>query len=261
MPELPDVELEKRYLDHTARAKRVTRTHLHAPGLLYHTSAQTLYQNLSGHRITDTHRHGKFLFTELEHGRWLVLHFGMTGTLVYQHADQPAPDYAVLVVELDNDYVLFYLSRRKLGRIGIAASPDEVIEAEDLGPDALAISKAHFEAAIQGGRGQLKNWFMDQSHLAGLGNIYTDELLYHAGLHPRRTLKSLSADDIGRLYTKMQHVLKTAIEHKADPKDMPRTWLLPHRDQKEFNCPRCQGAVDTIKLSGRTTYFCSRCQR
>jgi formamidopyrimidine-DNA glycosylase len=260
MPELPDVELERRYFERTALSEPIAKTKLVEPALLYHTAAQSLYQNLTHHHFTGGRRHGKYLFARLDNDRWLVLHFGMTGSLACFECAGCQPDYTALLLEFDNDKCLAYLSQRKLGKIGIVTSPETLIEERDLGPDALAISSDAFKTRITQGAGGIKSWLMNQSHLAGIGNIYGDEILFQAKLHPRCAVKQLSEADIARLDDKRRHVLELAIDRTADPQQLPRTWLLPHREQKHIDCPRCGGAIRKTKINGRTTLYCPACQ-
>jgi formamidopyrimidine-DNA glycosylase len=106
----------------------------------------------------------------------------------------------------------------------------------------------------------VKCWLMDQSILAGLGNIYSDEVLFQAGIAPQRKLESLDEADLKRLHARMRKVIDTAIEHGADPKALPGSFLLPNR-REGAPCPRCGGTVVRTRACGRTAWYCPDCQR
>ncbi len=100
---------------------------------------------------------------------------------------------------------------------------------------------------------------MDQETLAGLGNVYSDEVLFHAGIHPKQPLEDLGPEQLSRLFRTLREVLETAIEAKVDPERMPADFLLPQREQGA-GCPRCGAELETLKACGRTAYHCPRCQ-
>lgn len=260
MPELPDVEINKRYLDATALHQTITRVHVKAPGLLSGTSPQGLGRALSHHRFESTQRHGKYLFVHLETGTWLVLHFGMTGRLAYYKHAQNQPAYTRLCVDFDNGYHLAYTAPRKLGCIALSDDPDDVIAAHHLGPDAHALDFEHFRKRIVGRRGAVKSCLMNQKVIAGIGNIYSDEILFQAGIHPQRQLNELGQDELKRLFQCLRKILDQAIAAQADASRLPGSFLLPHR-HKTGHCPVCHTRLRTVTVSGRTAYYCDTCQR
>lgn len=263
MPELPDAEVFRRYIARTSLHQRIATVHLtDADRLLRGTSAATLRRTLRGRAFTDTTRHGKYVFVAVGDGPWLVLHFGMSGGVRYAR-DRPPPPYTKLSVAFRNGYQLHYLSRRKLGRITLADAPERFIAAEGIGPDAYdprprlrdvqAILQTHGRAAV-------KALLMNQAVLAGIGNIYADEMLFQARLDPRTTAGALDDRAAARLHRAMHHVLRAAIDRKAQPDRFPRTWLSPHRHAGGA-CPRCGARLAHGRVSGRTTWRCTRCQR
>jgi len=131
---------------------------------------------------------------------------------------------------------------------------------EKLGPDAMAdeVDRERFIELLQGRRGAIKSTLMNQSILAGIGNVYSDEILFQAGIHPETPVDDLNAADLGRLYTTMRRVLRVTTEKQADIDRFPDGYLLPKRD--EGVCPKCRGDLQTLKVGGRTTVFCGRCQ-
>ncbi|HUF29111.1 MAG TPA: hypothetical protein VMM77_00510 [Gemmatimonadaceae bacterium] len=124
----------------------------------------------------------------------------------------------------------------------MAGSPRRFVEAHRLGPDALALDMAGFGKLVAAKRGAIKSWLMDQHAIAGIGNVYADEILFQAGIHPRRSASALDRRELSRLFTKLQKVLRKAIAARADPARMPKSFLLPRRRRGAL-CPRCRGRV------------------
>jgi len=259
MPELPDVEVFRRYFAATALHKKITKVEVHHQKILEAVSSRRLKKALEGRSFKKTSRHGKYLFAELDSGDALVLHFGMTGFLKYYKKAGQKPEHDRLTLHLENDYQLAYANQRLLGRVFLTSQQDRFIENQELGPDALDLGLAEFASILEGGRGAAKTTLMNQKRLAGLGNIYTDEIFFQSRIHPKESVKTLTKKQLETLFENMQEVLNTAIEAQADPKQMPEEFLLPHREEGE-PCPRCGGEVKKVKLSGRSTYFCPACQ-
>ena len=259
MPELPDVETFRRYFERHALNQPVARTSIPEPSLLQDCSSAKLQRALKDHSFKTTARRGKYLFAHFDTDRWLVLHFGMTGHLRYQDEAEGQPDYACLILHFDNDALLAYIAQRKLGQISLTDDPDSFAREHELGPDALALSREAFLEATGDSRRQAKSWLMDQATLSGIGNVYSDEILFQAGIHPRRHLDELDEADRRALFDTMHEVLEAAIEAQADPERMPEDWLLPHREDGA-HCPRCGGPVEKVSAAGRTAWFCPHCQ-
>jgi formamidopyrimidine-DNA glycosylase len=152
-----------------------------------------------------------------------------------------------------------------LGRVGLADDADVFVQAEELGPDALdpAFDLAAFAEATRGRRRDVKSVLMDQTLVAGIGNIYADEILFQAGLHPKTPVSALSEGQRRTLFERIRSVLEMAIACGAGAEQflerLPDDYLLPQRE-KGGRCPRCGGAIATLKSGGRTSYFCPRCQ-
>lgn len=259
MPELPDVEVFKRYLDATGLHQKIEQVELRDNKILGKASANSISKTLRGHQFESTRRHGKHLLVELSDDGWLILHFGMTGFLQYFKGEEEAPRYHILVISFDNGYHLAYCSRRKLGTVDLTDDPDIFIDQEKLGPDALTLDFDRFEQLLKGRRGSIKSLLMNQQAMAGLGNIYSDEILFQAGIHPQTAVDKLTDEQHQILFDKMREVLDTAIDCKADPENLPHDYLLPHRHEGE-PCPHCDSPIEQIKISGRTAYYCPRKQ-
>jgi len=265
MPELPDVEIFRQRLDGHARRRTISEAHVLDERLLDGVSPKRLSRALEGRRIVATTRHGKYLLVELDDGLRLVLHFGMTGEIVPVGREAEVPPLAALHLVFDDGTALAVTSRRRLGRIALAGEASAFARTHDLGPDALdpVLDARTFQAALGSPRGAIKSALMDQSKLAGIGNIYADEILYQAGLRPNARIGDLSDQQLACLFQIMRRVLHEAVDRGVLAEGMegspPTDWLLTHRAKNE-RCPRCGTAFQTSKVGGRTGYFCPSCQ-
>jgi formamidopyrimidine-DNA glycosylase len=265
MPELPDVENFKRTLNRTARNKTIKHVEVRAGRMLQGISAPKLAHALTGRKITRSRRHGKHLFAGLDKGPWLALHFGMTGYFAYFKKPEDDPLHDRLRFDFRDGSHFAFVNQRKFGRLRLIDDPDDFIAAERLGPDALdrSVTLKKFRALLGKRRGEIKAALMDQSLIAGIGNIYSDEILFQARLHPKARVEDLDSKQIGKLYRVMRRVLPTAIGKGAGSETLferaPRSYLLRHREPGAA-CPRCGGKLRIMKAGGRTAYFCPKCQ-
>ncbi|HYW97401.1 MAG TPA: DNA-formamidopyrimidine glycosylase family protein [Bacteroidales bacterium] len=257
MPELPDVEIFRQYAEKHALNKKIKDVEYFDSRVLQ-TSKQMITTSLKGKELSGTQRRGKYLFLRAG-DRYMVMHFGMTGYLVYFKAGDDKPDYAQLILDFDNDHSLAYISKRKLGKIDIIDDIEAYSKDNDLGIDVYDSGFDDFMKAMKNKRGNIKSALMDQSHVSGIGNIYADEVLYQEKLHPGAKIQDLDENKMKSLFNTIQRVFRTAINHKANPDDLPDHYLLPHRSEGE-SCPDCRGKIRKITVSGRSTYFCPGCQ-
>lgn len=258
MPELPDVESFRRDLETHDLRRRIAAARASAPRMVEDVSARELERRLAGRRFAGTGRHGKYLFAHLDDGAVLVLHFGMTGCLAHAQARR-FPSGTRLALEYADGRGLAYVCRRKLGRIGLAEDQAGFVDARGLGPDALALDLRRFRKLAAARRGGAKAWLMDQGAIAGIGNVYSDEILYQARVHPLRGVETLGPDEVRAVHRGLRKVLHKAIAVGADPQRMPRNFLLPHR-HRNGRCPSCDRRVASIKAAGRTAWYCPSCQ-
>lgn len=260
MPELPEVEVRRRWIDAHALDQTIRRVSVAAPRLLETVSVRALARALQRRRFERTQRHGKLIFVRLDDDNWLVLHFGVDGELAGYSQARDAPPHARLVIEFESGFHLAYVSHRKLGHIALVADPRRYVADKGLGPDALALDRTTFTARVrQQLRRRIKAWLMDQRPIAGIGNVYSDEILFQARLHPRRVTGGCTTAELDRLFDCMREVLSAAIATGADPARMPAGSLLPVR-RRGGACPRCAAPLDTVRIAGRTGYFCPQCQ-
>lgn len=253
MPELPDVETYKRYIDSTSLHQRIGKVHIRNEKIIEGTPPGEFSGKFLGLRFESALRHGKHLFVETDGDIWLHLHFGMTGDVNYFTDSDKEPGYARLLFVLERG-VLAYISRRMLGFASVIGDPGDFIRDQELGPDALDIPFDQFHKRLSG-KGKLKSRLTDQRLIAGLGNIYADEVLFQARLHPEMQAGDLSPDQWKTLHQVMGRVLREAVERKADPGRFPDSWLI-HARRSGAECPRGSGRIERITINGRSTYFC-----
>jgi formamidopyrimidine-DNA glycosylase len=260
MPELPDVEVFKRYLDATSLRQRVVSVHVRDAYVLKGVSGRELARQLKGHCFKSTHRHGKHLFVRTDGEVWLRLHFGMTGSLQYLKNHEQVARHARVLFRFANTNRLAFDDQRKFGEVGLLTDVDRFLKERLLGSDALKVDLSEFEKLFRQHRGAVKSILLNQKVIAGIGNIYADEILFHARMPPATEAARLSDKAVRRLFHAMRYVLEKAIASGANAHLMPKSWLLPHRG-KGGRCPRCGRALKSATIGGRTAWFCAHCQK
>ena len=260
MPELPEVETFKRYLDSTSLRQRITNVDVRDAYVLKRVSARELARRLKGRRFENSHRHGKHLFVRAGNELWLRLHFGMTGSLEYLNHDEAAPKTARVLFRFANNRRLAFDDQRKFGEVELIKNVAEFLQRRRIGPDALDIDLSEFKTIFRKHRGAVKAILLNQQLIAGIGNLYADEILFRACMHPATEAARLSDKDLARLFRAMRYVLEKAIALKTDFNRLPKSWLLPHRG-KRGKCPRCGRALKSATIGGRTSWFCVHCQK
>lgn len=260
IPELPDVQVFKEYVDATALHRTIEHAYVPDGRELTDVSQGTVRRHLTGRVLESTHRHGKHLFIEL-HGdaRWLRLHFGMTGTLHAWEGDgQDDVEHTRLRLDFEDGWHLAYLCPRRFGQIGIVDDPESFVERDDLGPDlrSVAEDRSRFREIFAGRRGSVKGALTNQHAAAGLGNVYADEVLFYARIHPETAATDLEDDAWDHVRRAVRHVIERAIEARAEPERMPSSWLI-HCREEGAPCPRCGAPIAKLSVSGRSTYLCT----
>lgn len=261
MPELPDIECLRQYLHDTSLHRNIAFLQVFDPSLVKELPVQEFEQYLKGRNMTDTARYGKYLFVNLDGQQWIVMHFGMTGGLQYFQEPDTKPQHANILFSFSNGHHLAYINRRNLGSVYLISSPIEFIHTHSLGIDALdsRMDFALFQRILKRKRGMIKSILMDQHVIAGLGNVYTDEILFQSGVNPASTLSSLPEEKFRDVFTALKDVLSTAIQCGADPNLMPGDYIIRTRKSGSV-CPRCTRALKHRRISGRSAFFCPRCQ-
>lgn len=264
MPELPDVERFRRHLQATSLNRTIADVTIRKAKVLTLPAAR-LRQALRGRRMTSARRYGKHLLVGLDDGRWLALHFGMTGRLLYFKDMADDPEYDRVRFDFADGSHLAFDDRRQLGGVAVVDDADAFVLKQGLGPDALdpALGETAFIAAFAPNKGTVKAALMDQSLVSGVGNVFSDEILFQARIHPQAQVKALGRADLLRLYRTLRKVLETAVARGGGSEEateqLPKSFLIPRR-KKGAPCPRCGRAIETLAFSGRTAYFCPACQ-
>ena len=259
MPELPDLEVFKRYVDSTSLHQNIENIEVKNGKVLGDVSAGGLKRGLEGRRFESTRRHGKHLFVELDNGGWLLLHFGMTGDLKYYKDANEEPTHARVLISFRNGCHLAFDDQRLFGKVDLIEDPDCFILEHELGLDPLSLDFPAFRERLEGRRGEIKATLMNQRIFAGIGNIYSDEILFQVRLHPKTGVGRLDGDALHDLHAQSQRVLRAAIERGASPQGLPDSFLLPHR-REGADCRRGNAKIQKTKAAGRTAYYCPACQ-
>jgi formamidopyrimidine-DNA glycosylase len=259
LPELPDVETFRRYFDATSLHQEIEGVKVEAPRILSGVTAPDLEKALVGDQFKSSQRVGKYLFAGLEKGLWIVFHFGMTGSFQYFKDPGDEPEHTVVLISFTKGYHLSFIDIRKFGLISLTESIDAFTSQKELGPDALSITEEEFHKLLEGRWGSVKSTLMNQSVLSGIGNIYSDEILFQAAIHPERNVDTLDEKTIHRLFTTIQEVLETAIDAGADIEKLPKSFIIPHR-KKGGICPHCGEPLVSTPVNGRTAYYCPELQ-
>lgn len=259
MPELPDVEGFRRVAAAHGTRQRVAGVSVPGPDMLRNTSPQGLGRALKRRRLAEPRRHGKWLILPSEDGHALLLHFGMTGTLVPADPDDERHPHDRLVLGLDNGE-LRYRNMRKFGGVWLSDDDADAIRAVtgDLGPDALGLDAARLRERLGDARGAVKAALMNQERIAGIGNLLADEVCWRAGIAPGRRVGSLGDEEWAALADALQETLAAAVPAGRVPGD--EGWLTGVRGEDEARCPRCGATLRRARIAGRSTLWCPRDQ-
>ncbi|MYQ37693.1 formamidopyrimidine-DNA glycosylase [Streptomyces sp. LamerLS-316] len=258
MPELPDVEGFRRELTSCGRQRKVTDVDVRDSGVLEGVSGRRLRGELTGSRFGTPRRRGKWLLAPTDDGPTLAWHFGMTGSLRCCSPEEEIHRHDRLVLTLDDGRQVRYRDQRKLKGVSWMSDHDRDRLLDGLGPDALTVGTAEFEEALSRRRSAVKSALMDQSLVAGLGNLLCDEILWRARVDPRTPARDLDAATLRRVHGAMGRVLRTSV--RAGHVPTRRSWLTGRRDASEPSCPRCGHALESDRVAGRRTVHCPHCQ-
>lgn len=269
MPELPEVETIRNDLRPLLVGRVITGARVGWEGCVDRPSVEEFSRQILGKRIEDVGRRGKFLVLTLSGGGMLLVHLRMTGRLLLVDATLPWQSHTRFSFRLDNGEELRFVNVRKFGRLYLVDDPQEVLG--DLGPEPLEedFEVEDFCGLFDGRRGMLKPLLLNQRFIAGLGNIYVDEALFKAGLHPQRTADTLTTGELCRLYDAIRDVLRHGIEDKGtsrsdyvrpDGSEGTHQQRLSVSGRDDKPCPRCGATIERLVVGGRGTYICPRCQ-
>ncbi len=258
MPELPEVETYRRFFAEHAADRAVRSVAVLDPAIVRNAPPRALDRALRGRRFGKPRRHGKWLLCPAD-GPVLLLHFGMTGDLVWSGHEPERHRHDRLALAFD-DGELRYRNMRKLGGVWLSHDGAELKDIiGHLGPDALDVAPEEFLDRLSRRRGGVKAFLMDQRFVAGVGNLLADEVLWQARIHPRLRVEDLDAATRARLFRTLKRVLRIAVD-EFDYLESRKRWLNHVRGEPEARCPRCRTSISRVTVAGRTTYLCPACQ-
>jgi formamidopyrimidine-DNA glycosylase len=269
MPELPEVESLRLYLvEQGIPGRTVTEVQADWPGIESTVDGMGGLSALPGRRVTSITRTGKNLFLKLDRGV-LWLHMGMTGRLAVMRPEQEPLKYARTVFYLDDERRIELDDPRRWAGVRLEESADAILNG--IGPDALdaRFTLDELRSRVGARRAPIKSLLMDQSVVAGIGNIYADEALHRAGIHPSRPANRISDDELAALHRAIRATLTHALQYIVRHPDADgRPFIVDAYDdrmrlprKKGAKCPDCGTPLGTQKFGGRTSYFCPKCQR
>jgi formamidopyrimidine-DNA glycosylase len=262
MPELPEVETVVRTLRPSIVGRRILNAEFLQLRVLRGSPHETV-QSLAGRRIVAIERYGKFIAIRLDRG-YLVVHLGMTGKLLV-NAEPSKWTHAIFTLDRG---ILHYDDQRQFGRIEYGDELPERVGA--LGPEPLEITLEDFARRLKERRSPVKAVLLNQAVVRGVGNIYADEALFRAGVHPKRIASALRKDRVRRIYDAMREVLSEAIESRGssvsnyvDAEGRKGSFQLSHRVYRRTGeaCVQCGTPIKRIVVAQRGTHFCPKCQR
>lgn len=270
MPELPEVETIRRYLEHgvgdrpPVLGKRIQSARILWSGVVETPSPESFLRDLPGQQVQSVERRGKYLVLPLSRDT-LIMHLRMSGDVVTDWGGTPHREHDRLLLYFEDGTRLAFNNIRKFGRVWLLRDPEQLLG--KLGPEPLAdgFSADDLHRILQDHSRQIKYLLLDQTKLAGIGNIYSDEALYRAGIHPRMKSDQLTRNQSRKLWAAVRKVLKDGIRFQGTSID----WMYRGGDYQQYlavygqegkSCPECGTIIKRIKVAQRSTFLCSTCQ-
>jgi len=273
MPEMPEVEIIRRGLAEKLQGKQIVNVEVFLPRLIKWPGADDFKAMVIGRQITGVERRGKYLLLPLDNGNTLVFHLRMTGRLLYVTPEMAQDVYKKIIFHLADGDFLLYADTRTLGTV-YALQPGEawrIAGLNNLGPEPLApdFTAAYLQSVLGKSRSKIKSFLLNQKHISGLGNIYADEALAEAAIHPQRVAAELDAVEIQRLYVAINKVIKEGISDGGTTfRDYRNSTGGRGHHQEHLRvygrrgepCLTCKTPIEKIEVGGRGTHFCPKCQ-
>ncbi len=271
MPELPEVETIASGLSPLVAGKRILEVDLLQESAVRGNS-MLFRQRLSSRTVQAVRRRAKLLIMDLEGPMHLVFHLKMTGKVWVPESSYSPGRHTRMILALEREKFIFFEDQRKFGYVA-AMTPDELAAWSfyaSLGPEPLEVSLARFSEIFSNKKARIKSLLLDQKTIAGIGNIYADEALHKASIHPCTPASALSAKQLGRLLDSLQEVLKAAIHAGGSSFRNYRNALgVAGLFQENFQvygkkgqpCPVCRTCILTARVAGRTSSYCPHCQK
>jgi formamidopyrimidine-DNA glycosylase len=276
VPELPEVETVARGLQRSVAGQRILNVALGKTDFI--DNPDLVESELTGRTIARVERYGKFMLLRLtakpdtcggDPDAALLVHLGMTGALTPRLASEPRAKHTHVVMQLGDGRELRYVDPRRFGRMAYLSGKTLAEELRRFGLDPLEMSLEELRVQIRGRKARIKALLLDQRVLRGVGNIYADESLWKAKVHPAQLGARLKPPQLATLYAELQKVLKKAIALRGssisdfrDTEGIPGEYQQHHRayGREGKPCFRCKTAIRRIVVAGRSSYFCPHCQ-
>lgn len=283
MPELPEVETVVRSLDKYITGRTIKGVRILEERIIgYPENIDTFVEGCRGKTISAVSRRGKYIIISLApvkghdpaEMKELVIHLRMTGQLLYQPSDVEELPHTCVILKLDNGFDLRFINIRKFGRMYLIDEGDreKVGGLAKLGIEPLSgdFTLDYFKQRLTGRKARIKALLLDQSLLAGMGNIYVDEALFKAGINPKTRASQLTPEEISRLYNSIKEVLSEGIRYRGTTR---RDYVDAEGRAGEYQdhlrvysregekCTECQTPIERIKVAGRSSFYCPRCQK
>jgi len=268
MPELPEVETIRRGLEKELKDAVIARFEVRDPRLLSSAIAKKWQRRLTGKTLKSFQRFGKYLEIVLSGGDRLIVHLRMTGQLLVQSTTKP-PMVWRMRVQFTDHRTLFFVDQRRFGEIWLLGPKETGPAKQPLGPDALDVSLKIFQTQVRLKKGPIQAVLLDQSVLAGIGNIYAQEALFKAGIRPSRKIPRLTLQEITALHKALNVTLHAAIQARGSSSRNYRdiygeegSAQTAHAVYRKTGCPctRCKTPLRGTRVGGRGTVYCPTCQ-
>jgi formamidopyrimidine-DNA glycosylase len=266
MPELPEITLLARQMKDELVGKTIVGVTVLQPKIL-NVPQDSFCEALNGARLIDVRHHGKWITVETTQG-WLMLSLGMGGEILLFADDRQFPEKRQLVLTF-RDGTHIVVSFWWFGYAHYAEHPEDHAMTAKLGPNALDLTLDEFRALLRGRRGGIKSFLLNQGHIAGIGNVYVQDPLFRARIHPLRKIDTLTDDEIAALWRALQDTLQGSIDLGGSAWEMDlygkkggwseEQMVVAYQESKP--CPRCGTAVEKIRTGSTSTFVCPQCQR
>ncbi len=274
MPELPEVETVKCSLERKIIGVTILKTEILLEQIIKMPEISEFKAKISGRIIQNITRHGKYLKIHLSGAYVMVIHLRMTGQLLYMAADEPVARHTHIIFYLNNGAQLRYVDIRQFGTLYLLPSAEtnklKGLSRLGLEPVNKEFSREYLKEKLQSRTKKIKQVLLEQEIIAGLGNIYADEILFAAKINPHRPANSLATEEVSLLHAKIVEVIQEAIEHRGtsvqnyidgnSEKGNYQNFLKVYQREAQ-NCVRCDAKIKKEKLAGRGTHFCPECQK
>ncbi|MEW6661488.1 MAG: DNA-formamidopyrimidine glycosylase [Bacillota bacterium] len=273
MPELPEVETVKRSLADKILHIPILDVEILFPKVIKFPSAEDFSAHLRGKRFVNINRRGKYLLLHLNDEHILVVHLRMTGRLLWVKGEEALAKHTHIVIVFENGYQLRFQDQRQFGTLHLVHGNQLHLlpGLERLGPEPLSnLSVCGLRESLHKSRRKIKDFLLDQTVIAGIGNIYADEILFTAALHPERPAATLTEEEVDKLYRAIISRLEAGIRHRGasfrdyvdgEGRQGEFQTLLQVYGREGLQCFHCGSLISRKKIGGRSSCFCPTCQK